>query len=135
MEQEIVFTTDRCVIDGDFLWLVNISGEMICKVNTKSWKTEIVARIPKKHRSFGDYNYSCAAVYQNRVILYPEFENKILDYDLDKRSFVTSEIECLELDDNTIGGNTVKFRNAFFGSYRKFFYFICNIFITFQIKN
>ncbi len=113
MEQEIVFTTDRCVIDGDSLWFVNISGEMICKVSTKSWKTEIVARIPKKHRSFGDYNYSCAAVYQNRVILYPEFENKILDYDLDKRSFVTSEIECLELDDNTIGGNTVKFRNAF----------------------
>ncbi len=113
MDNYIYLTTDRCVLNDGYLWFVNIAGDMICKTSVKTWLTEVVVRIPDKYRTYESFTYDCAAVYKNRVILFPKFEDWILDYDTDSEKFFAVEMKCPELDYNSMNGNKVKFRNAY----------------------
>ncbi len=109
----MILTTDKCVLYDDELWFVNIAGNMVCKTNVNSWNTEVIVKIPKKYLGYDNFTYDCAAVYKDRIILFPKFENWILDYNTKSKKFKASEIKCPELDDNTQNGNSVKFRNAY----------------------
>ncbi len=111
-EKGIEITTKRCVLQDDYLWYVNLQSAIVCRTNIKSWKTEIVTKIPREYYRWDSFTYDCGVIYEDRLILYPEFENWILDVNIETRKVEGVSIHHLNIDDSrTTSG--IKFKGAY----------------------
>lgn len=97
------------VVDG-CLWFVATRKNWICRMDLSDYKTQFVCEIP--FAKLKDHSYKIETMYNDNIILMPEYADYILEYNIHTGTFRKTDLKLSLHTSGTVGGTAIKFRSS-----------------------
>lgn len=106
------FHAEKCVFIDGYYWFVALNYNVLCKMNAATGKAELVETCLGGEGLLPGRRYSLAEAVGHKLILLPQYAEKVLVYDINTGEFEELVVDIPELRGKQGSGAEIKFRSS-----------------------